>query len=68
MEYLEKKINKLSVCIDILQATTQFYEQMESAEAEELISLNKMIVISLREVANELISTILNTKETKTTK
>lgn len=56
-------INNISVAIDILQATTDYYKHLESVEANDLIKLNDIVHISLRDSVNDIISAIQEEKK-----
>ena len=48
-------IENVSVAIDILQATTDYYRHMESVEAKDLIRLNDIVNNALRDSVNEVV-------------
>ena len=56
-------INNISVAIDILQATTDYYKHLESVEANDLIKLNDIAHISLRDSVNDIIAAIHEEKK-----
>lgn len=56
-------INNISVAIDILQATTDYYKHLESVEANDLIKLNDIVHISLRDSVNDIIAAIHEEKK-----
>lgn len=56
-------INNISVAIDILQATTDYYKHLESVEANDLLKLNDIVHIALRDSVNDIISAIQEEKK-----
>ena len=51
-------LDNVSVAIDVLQATTDYYKQMESVEAKDLIRLNDIVHIALRDSVNDTITAL----------
>ena len=63
MEKFEKKVNELNAVVDILQATTEYYEALEEANAEDLLKLNKIVYFEMRELVDDLIGMIIQLKK-----
>lgn len=57
-ERIDKAIDNVSVVIDILQATTDYYREMESSTADDLIKLNDIVHLALRDSVNEIIQAL----------
>lgn len=57
-ERIDKAIDNVSVAIDILQATTDYYREMESSTANDLIKLNDIVHLALRDSVNEIIQVL----------
>ena len=51
-------LDNVSVAIDVLQATTDYYKQMKSVEAKDLIRLNDIVHIALRDSVNDTITAL----------
>ena len=57
-ERIDQAIDNVSVAIDILQATTDYYREMESSTANDLIKLNDIVHLALRDSVNEIIQVL----------
>lgn len=53
-----KAINNVSVVIDMLQSTTEFYKHLESVEVDDSFKMNEIILINLRDTINKVIQTL----------
>lgn len=62
-EKILKTLEELSVSIDILQATTDYYKEMESAEAKDVLKLNDIVHLSLRDSVNDIIGELIDVDE-----
>lgn len=62
-EKILKTLEELSVSIDILQATTEYYKEMESTEAKDVLKLNDIVHLSLRDSVNDIIGELIDVDE-----
>lgn len=63
MQKFEKKINELNAVVDILQATTEYYETLEEPSSEDILKVNKIVHIEMRKLIDDMIGLIKISKK-----
>lgn len=63
MRKFESKVNELNAVVDILQATTEYYNTLEEPNAEDVLKVNGIVHREMRKLIDDIIGMISISKQ-----